>query len=440
MPARAAADSPPGTLWSRAVVCAAFVLVHAYYWRAAILDPGVGFGDVGLYQFWAWDGLENGVWPVLDFPWVYPALAIVPVTLPGLASTLEWEPYMAAWLALVTALNAVATVALVRRAWLGAIWWITFLALHGPVAFGRIDAIVVPIAIVALLLALSRPRAAAVLLTVGAWIKVAPGALVFSLFAVAKRPWREVVVPAAAVCAVVVGLVAVGGGLRHVASFASAQDGRGLQLESVAASWWVARWITGGDAEAFYNEELITWEIHGSGTALAADLLGWLLPLAVGALCWLTWRARGRLADAELLTWSGLALTLALIVTNKVGSPQFLAWIAAPIAVGLAGWALGLARDGGPEGGGGAESRWLAWFSWPVVAVWALVIAALTHRVIPVGYFELVGGEPFVGWVLVARNVLVLGLFAGAVARLAAAPHRPDSPARSPYRADQASR
>src|SRR5690606_38487724 len=174
----------------------------------------------------------------LDVPSVYPALAVLPVTLPGLASTIDWEPYAAAWMGLVTALNAVATVALVRRSWLGAMWWIAFLALLGPVAFGRLDAIAVPFAIVALVLAIGRPRLAAALLTIGAWIKVAPGVLVFPLLAVARRPWREVVVPAAAVCAVVVGLVAAGGGLRNVASFASAQEGRGLQLESVAASWW----------------------------------------------------------------------------------------------------------------------------------------------------------------------------------------------------------
>src|SRR5690606_33169223 len=130
-----------------------------------------------------------------------------------------------------------------------------FLAFLGPVAFGRIDAIIVPLAIGGLLLAAQRPRVAAVLLTVGAWIKVAPGALVVPLFAIARRRWRDVVVPAAAVCVAVIGLVAAGGGLRHVASFASAQEGRGLQLESVAASWWVASWITGGDAEGVYNEE-----------------------------------------------------------------------------------------------------------------------------------------------------------------------------------------
>src|SRR5690606_31219453 len=168
-------DAPPGTRWSRAVVVAAFLAVHGFYTWMAVADPGVGFGDVGLYQYWAWDGLENGVWPLRDFPWVYPALALVPVTLPGFVSTLEWEPYTAAWMALVTALNAVATVALARRATLGALWWIAFLAFLGPVAFGRIDAIVVPLAICGLVFSATRPRVAAVLLTVGAWIKVAPG-------------------------------------------------------------------------------------------------------------------------------------------------------------------------------------------------------------------------------------------------------------------------
>jgi len=381
----------------------------------AVTNPGVGYGDVGLYQWWAWDGLENDHWPLRDFAWVYPALAVIPVTLPGLVSTLEWEPFMAAWMVMVTVLNGVAVIALVRRAVLGALWWVAFLAFLGPVAFGRIDAIVAPFAICGLLAAARRPRLAAVLVTVGAWIKVAPGVLILPILAVAKRGWREVVVPAAAVCVVVLGLVAAGGGLRNIASFLATQGDRGLQMESVAASWWVASWITGGNAEGHYNEELITWEIRGNGTALAATLLGWALPVTVAALAWLTWRARGRLPVNELLAWSGLALSLALIVCNKVGSPQFMTWIAGPVALGLTGWALAEARVAED-----AAARPLARLGWPLVGAWTLVIALLTHRVIPVGYFELVAGEPFVGWVLMLRNLMVLGLFALAVVRLAA--------------------
>ena len=414
MPRRAASHAPPGTIASRAVLCVLFLAVHAWYWRLVVVDPGVGFGDVGLYQLWAWQSLETGTWPVLDSPWVYPALAVVPVTLPGLASTVEWEPYASAWLGLVTTANAAATVVLSRRSWLGGVWFVAYLALLGPVAFGRIDAFAVPIAVVGLLAAARRPRVAAALLTVGAWIKVAPGVLVLPLLAVARNRVRDVVVPAGLVSLAVVGLVAAGGGLRNIASFAAAQEGRGLQLEAVAASGWVAQWITGGPAEAVYNEGLVTWEVRGNGTALTADLLGWLLPITVVALCWLTWRARGRLPDAELLAWSGLALTLALVVTNKVGSPQFLAWLAAPVALGLAGWARQGADDGDPLG---SPAR-LPWLDWPLVAVWSLALAGLTHVVFPIGYFPLVEGEPLVGWVLVARNALLLGLFVAAVVRL----------------------
>lgn len=408
MPRRARQTAPPRALWSWAVLCLVFAGVHVFYWRLAVVDPDIGFGDVGLYQRWAWDGLRHGHWPVLDFPWVYPALALVPVTLPGLLSTAEWAPYAHGWMAIVTVLDATAAVALARRAWLAAVWWLVFLALLGPVAFGRLDAVVVPLTIVALLAAAGRPRAAAVLLTVGAWVKVAPGALIVPLLLTARRALRDVVVPAAGVCVVVVGLVAAGGGAANLASFTSAQGGRGLQLESLAGSWWVVQWVTGGPARAAYNEELVTWEVHGPGTGVAADALGWLLPVAVVALAWLTWRARSHVPASELLVRSALALTLALVVTNKVGSPQFVAWLAAPLAVGLAGRA-----------GAGNQRAGLDRLDWPLLGLWGLVLALLTHLVFPIGYYALVTGEAWAVWALVVRNVLLLGLFVVAVVRLA---------------------
>lgn len=401
------------------MLCLVLLAVHAFFWRLAVTDPGVGFGDVGLYQLWAWDGLENGRWPVLDFPWVYPALALVPVTVPGLVSVGEWEGYAHGWMALVTLLNTGATLALARRTRLGALWWLAFLALLGPVAFGRLDAVVVPLAIVGLLVASARPRVASVLLTLGAWVKVAPGVLVIPVLVAARRRVRDVVVPAAAVCVVVVGLVAAGGGLRNLTSFTATQGGRGLQLESVAASWWVVQWVTGGPARAVYDEELVTWEIQGAGTRVAADVLGWLLPLGVAALGWLTWRAQGRVPREELLVWSALALTLALIVTNKVGSPQFVTWLAAPVAVGLTRWTLE-GGDDGPQDAGPPRARFVR-LDWPLVGLWVLVVAVLTHLVFPLGYFPLVTGEPWAAWVLVARNLLLLALFVVVVARLAGA-------------------
>ena len=57
-------------------------------------------------------------------------------------------------------------------------WWLGFLAVLGPIALARIDSITVPIALAGMLLLATRPRIAAVLLTIAAWIKVWPAALV----------------------------------------------------------------------------------------------------------------------------------------------------------------------------------------------------------------------------------------------------------------------
>ena len=64
---------------------------------------------------------------------------------------------------------------------------------------GRLDAVVAPVIIVALAIALNHPRIASSLLTAAAWVKVAPGALLLSMFFAVRRPWRSVVVPGALV-------------------------------------------------------------------------------------------------------------------------------------------------------------------------------------------------------------------------------------------------
>lgn len=414
------ASRTSGSLGWLVAVALAFVGVHAALGWIAVTNPGGGFADVGLYQWWADNARLTGVWPVLDEAWVYPAGALAavmaPTVLPG------HDSYMLGWVLLVTALDAGATVALARRHPLAAGWWIAFIALLGPVAMGRVDAIAAPLAILGLLAAARRPAVAAALLTIGAWVKVAPGALVIALVNVVRRPVRDVVVPAAAVCVVVVGAVAAGGGLANIATFLTTQDSRGLQLESVAATGWVLAWISGYGVEPVFNHELITWEIVGPGTAATAHLLGWLLPVTVGVIALLTWRARGRRTDAELLGWSSFGLMLALIVTNKVGSPQFIGWLAAPVAVGLATWApTRPPRDGSPDLG---PHERLDWITWPGVAMTTLLVAAMTQLVFPWGYLTLLGGSQQMAMLLAARNLVVLGLLAAALAKLAVLPAR----------------
>src|SRR5690606_4235010 len=130
-----------------------------------------------LYRFVAEGALEGNRWPVLDGPWVYPPGALVPVLLPALIGATELVPYTLVWCATLTTLNGVATAALVRRTTAGAWWWIVFLAAFGPVALGRLDGVLAPLVVIALLAAARAPRLASTLLAVGAWIKIVPGAL-----------------------------------------------------------------------------------------------------------------------------------------------------------------------------------------------------------------------------------------------------------------------
>jgi uncharacterized membrane protein len=384
----------------RAAVWVGFALVHV--WLAVLgvaIVPTEAFWDVDLYRWWMYLALVDGQWPVLDSAWVYPAGAMVPMLVPALASTYSTTTYAIGWCLLVTTLDGVATARLLRfgrRGELGAIWWLAFLAALGPVAMGRLDAIIAPLMVLALEAGVRRPRVAAALMTVGAWIKVAPGALLIPLLAAARRPIRTVIGPATVVCAAVVGLVAAGGGLAHLFSFLSTQTGRGLQVESVAATPWMVESALGRtDVVVKLNESLVTWEVIGPGTAATARMLDVVLALAIGAVAGLLWWAsRQGKAGAAFLPGALLVL-ITLVVVNKVGSPQYLTWLAPPMALLLASQRV---------------DRWLGWTAGAV-----LVGAGLTQVLFPWGYLDLLQGSPFQTVALVARNVLEVAVLVLAV-------------------------
>jgi hypothetical protein len=85
-------------------------------------------------------------------------------------------------------------------------------------------------------------------------------------------------------------------------------------------------------------------------------------------------------------------MAVLLIVTNKVGSPQFIGWLAGPVAVGLAR----------PGADGLRPWRWTAGL--------VLVIGALTQIVFPMTYSAITAGMVGPSLVLVARNVLLVVL------------------------------
>ncbi|WP_108718006.1 glycosyltransferase 87 family protein [Miniimonas sp. S16] len=385
-------------LASRAWLWTTFAVVHGGLLVVGLVNRPGGYGDLSLYRRWIVDGFATGWWPVLDFDWVYPAGALVPMTLAGLVPG-SATVFLIAWILLVTGLDAIAVGALLRRgrgltaAW----WWVGFIAFLGPVALGRLDAIVAPLVILALLRAVDHPRTASALLTAAAWIKVAPGALMLPLVIASRRPWRDVVLPAAAVCLVVAGSVVALGGTDQLASFLAEQGERGLQLEAVGATPWMLAGLLAPDTfPRLYNRQIITYEVHGPGTPAAGTFLDVALPIAIaGAVAlMIAWRVRaGRrfwtpAARLQMVTHGGLLVVLILLVTNKVFSPQFVGWIAPPVAVALAYGLRG----------------------WRRTAAAVLVVAFVTQFIFPWSYPALVYGVPGMTLTLAARNLLIVWL------------------------------
>ena len=387
---RAAAH--PAVMWS------AFVLVHLWLGRANVVGPSQPMGDVvSVYRTWMQQGVGGGDWVGVDRPWVYPLLAAVPMLLARVGGA---DHYGTAWLTIVLLLNAGALAVLTGRGRRNAAagwWWIAFLAVLGPIALGRIDAVTVPFALVGLLLLGARPLLASALLTIGAWIKVWPAALVVAAVVALRGRSRRTVVSAAAVttAAVVAISLVLGSGL-NVVGFVGQQAGRGLQVESPAATPWLWRAASGVvGTYVYYDRQILTYQVEGDGVGFAARATTVVMALVVALVLLLGLRA-GRLGASatRLLAPLSLAFVIALVVTNKVGSPQFVSWLAAPVVLGLV-----LSRRGGP--------------SFVVPALVALVVAGLTQVVYPWRYDDLLAADPGMVALITVRNgaeVVLLGV------------------------------
>jgi len=388
----------------------AFAAVHLWLGFLNLYGPGLPMGDVTyVYLFWVERGFTMGEWVGLDTEWVYPVLALVPMLA---AYAFGPDLYASTWLTIVMALNAIALVSIIgvqeraRRAPV-AWWWMLFLLALGPIALGRIDAVTVPLAVVAVMLIADHPKWGGALLAIGAWIKVWPAAIVLAAV-IALRARAAVVVSVAVSSGLVVALALPFGSLLALVSPITQQASRGLQVEAVVATPWLWAAAAGvPGARVYYDQGILTWQVLGEGTPLVADLMTPLLALAVLGVVVLGLVAMRRgVAELDLFPVLSLALVMTLVVVNKVGSPQFATWIAVPIVLGLA---------------------WQRWggLSFTVPAVLGLVIAGLTQSFYPVQYGALLSLEPVLLAALTARNLLYLVLLGWAVQRLAVLCRRP---------------
>lgn len=401
IPARLAArmNSPRGLLWG-------FVVIHLVFlvFGAVLSLRGEAFSDTFIYREWALAGFDDANLTGGPSPWVYPILALIPM---GLAAVAGPGPFFFLWVLLTTLLNGWAVLKLTDRgrrqeaipaAW----WWLVFVFLMGWLGFARVDGLTAPIVLVALVYGVTRPFVASVLLSIATWVKVWPAAVMLALFAVVRKR-LHVVAAGIATTAVVIGLAAAVGAVPKLLNFLTQQGDRGMQLEATFTTPWLWLSVLGvGDSRMYMNTDINSMQVDGPGTAFMSVLMQPLLLLAAAAVAGLTFWAlhqgklNGGVDRTELLLSGALTLVTAFIVFNKVGSPQFMVWLAPAVAVGLAH----------------------NWKEWRVPATMLIVIAVATYFIYPLFYDALSHNNPWMALVLSIRNVLLVVLFFWSARRL----------------------
>jgi hypothetical protein len=389
------------TIWlAPAALWFGFVAVHAWVSWLGMFGPGYPLGDIsGVYTFWAGHAYAGDFIVGITTPWVYPIVALVPILVSG---TFGMDAYVPVFLGLVALVDAVVFWFLIGRrrdalraaaAW----WWLALLVCLGPVSLGRIDAIATPVALLGLLFVVSRPRAAGALLAIATWIKVWPAALIGAAL-IALRDRKAVFIGALITSGAVVAISLVLGSGLNILSFVTQQTSRGLQIESPAATAYLWQAYLGvPQVGVYYDDQILTYQVSAPGVEIVGALTSVLMALVTLALVALGIYGSRRGADQRTVLFAlALAFTVELIAFNKVGSPQFMGWLAAPLAVGIAY--------------GVREFR--------IPAVIALVLAALTQAIYPYGYEGLLRAEVPMLWIISIRNVLEFVLLGLAVRML----------------------
>jgi hypothetical protein len=383
------------TWWlRRPLLWVAFAAVSLWLGWQGWIGESAPYGDVSyVYRYWAGAAAGGGPIVGISTQWVYPILALAPILA---VNVFGGDTYAFAWIVLATLANAAGFAFLLGRhntaparriaAW----WWLAFLMALGPIAVARLDSLVTPLAIAGLLLVFARPTMAAVLLTIGTWIKVWPVALVASAFIAGRNRWRIVVAAGITSVSIILITAVLGAGL-NVFSFLGQQSSRGLQIESPWSTpflWMASAHVPG--YSVFYNRDLLTFEVSGAGDTISAGIASLLLVLVATALLAYAWLATRRGADPlKLLPALSLALVAALILLNKVGSPQYIGWLAAPVVAGLV---FDSAR-----------------FRLPAIVV--ILTALVTQLFYPFAYQNVLVLQPAALAVLTLRNLLEVASF-----------------------------
>ena len=362
--------------------------------------------DVVHYADVATRVLIGRQWPYSAFPFEYPPLSILLFLLPPVRGTLaNYHHWFAVQMIAIDAITAVVTTAAAMRIWRGAVRPLTtaLVLAVAAVAMGAFavqvfdGAVALVLALAVLCLVYRRWTLAALTIGLGFSLKLMPIVMLPLALILAgtrrKALWALLAGVVAAVTPFVPFLLHDEGAIRS--ALFGAQVGRGLQIESVAASPYLVTEL------AHHGAVTVTVPPGGSLTinAVGTGLVGSLAPLTVLLLLvvvyWAVWHSREALRrSSEGVPVAALAAILAALCGNKVLSPQHLLWILPLVALCLGSRAL-LPK---------------------IAAVLLLCAMALTQVEFPGMYLRQVHLDPAPLVVIPARNALLVVAFALTVA------------------------
>jgi hypothetical protein len=168
-----------------------------------------------------------------------------------------------------------------------------------------------------------------------------------------------------------------------VLSFLTNQKSRGIQIESVFATPFLAgKWF--GWSGSALKTQYGAYEYLGPGVSLAGKAAILATVIGFGVLLLIRRRAavRGGFPFPAMFADVGFAAVLVAVVTNRVLSPQYLVWLLGVAAVCLA------RRE--------TLMRTPAWL--------VLGASSVTQLIFPLFYHSLRGGQIYSGLILLGRN------------------------------------
>ncbi|MEY2420220.1 MAG: hypothetical protein QOI95_287 [Acidimicrobiaceae bacterium] len=313
---------------------AGYVADHptVYGQPGSVVDPT---SDVANYIVWGNQMQDFHHWPYRDFGVEYPPGALVVANAPYAVDVLTYRTEFIILCIAFDALGLVAIYRLARRtgSWWGVGAWLVLIPLLGPVAYTRLDLVV------AASIAWSLERAAAgrwsasgVWLGLGIAAKLTPVLILPGLVAVAPRRWR----PFAAASLVVAVFVApfVFDLPEMYDSIAAYHLHRGVHAESIYGTFaMVWQSLFGSDIKVV--GAFGAFDVQGT-FADRLKVLSNVAALGVLADLTLTTLRRVRRGDGGHLCVVIAGSLVLLTAVGRVFSPQYLVWLVAPMAAGLA--------------------------------------------------------------------------------------------------------